>query len=191
MKNLAFTTILCFLLTSLSAQTYTVSSTLSGANEVPPNGSGATGTLTGTYDASTNVITLNVTYANLTTALSAAHLHKGAAGVNGPVIINLNPTTGMTSGNINGNFNVAASDEADLIAGDVYINLHTSTYPGGEIRGQLSLVENPNCQTSIESGDLCINSNTAGIIMQSANGTCYKLQIDDSGNVITTMVNCP
>ncbi len=128
------------ILASLSfGQMYSVNSTASGANEVPPVVSAGTATVTGTYDAATSMITITVNYSGLSSGLAAAHLHAGATGSNGPVIVNLAPTTGATSGTISGTFPVMAADEAGLLAGDVYINLHTPVNPGGELRGQLTL----------------------------------------------------
>jgi len=62
------------------------------------------------------------------------HIHRGAAGVNGPIVFDLgNPAspveavwTGMTP-----------ADVADLFAGNFYVNIHTSGRPAGEIRGQI------------------------------------------------------
>lgn len=132
------------ILASLSfGQMYDVNSTALGANEVPPVVSTGTASVTGTYDTATSMITISVSYSGLSSGLAAAHLHAGAAGSNGPVIVNLAPTTGATSGTISGTFPVMATDEAGLIAGDVYINLHTPNNPGGELRGQLALTVVP------------------------------------------------
>lgn len=63
--------LLAILITAnLSAQNYIVSASLSGANEVPPNASAGTGTLTGTYNSTTNELILDITYANLGSNLS-------------------------------------------------------------------------------------------------------------------------
>lgn len=130
---------LFFLLTTTYAQSYTLSGTASGANEVPPVSTAGTATISGTYDSSTNMINLTVQYTGLSAGLSAAHLHAAPAGSNGGVIINLNPTTGSTSGTISGTFAVPSAREAELITGDIYLNIHSSNNPGGEIRSQVTL----------------------------------------------------
>jgi len=141
MKLILSISVLMLMTIGSYAQIYNITSTASGANEVPPVASAGTATITGTYDAATSMIMITVNYSSLSSGLAAAHLHAGAVGSNGPVIVNLAPTTGAPSGTITGTFPVASADEAGLIAGNVYINLHTPNNPGGELRGQLSLVQ--------------------------------------------------
>jgi|GEM_PF-949157 len=124
-------------------QMYTVSATAVGANEVPPVTSMGSASVTGTYDEMTNMITVTVNYSNLSSGLAAAHFHAGVVGANGPVIVNLAPPTGATSGTFGGTFAVPAVNEADLLAGNFYINLHTPNNPGGELRDQLNLLPVP------------------------------------------------
>lgn len=74
---------------------------------------------------------------------SAAHIHKGEAGSNGPVVVNLaapgdgNAADCLTEGEA-GKF-VDGQTVADILAnpGEYYINVHNADYPGGAIRGQL------------------------------------------------------
>jgi len=130
---------LLIIFTTTYAQTYSLSGTASGANEVPPVTTNGTATISGTYNASTSTINLTVQYSGLSSGLSQAHLHAGPAGSNGPVIVNLNPTTGSSSGTISGSFSIPSSREAELIAGDIYLNIHTTNNPSGEIRSQVGL----------------------------------------------------
>ncbi len=75
---------------------------------------------------------------------TAAHIHKGAAGSNGPVVVNLaapadgNAADCLTEGEP-GKF-VGDQTVADILANpqDYYVNVHNATYPGGAIRGQLA-----------------------------------------------------
>ncbi|HEX8350497.1 MAG TPA: CHRD domain-containing protein [Hymenobacter sp.] len=108
-----------------------LTATINGAQEVPANASTATGTFTGVYDKSTKVLTYTVTYQGITPV--AGHLHRGAPGVNGPVIFpfpNLTPP-------INATATFTQADEDLLLAGGFYANLHTPAFPGGEIRGNI------------------------------------------------------
>jgi len=71
----------------------------------------------------------------------AAHIHEGAAGTNGPVVVALAFPQGGESADC------ISEDEADLDAGtvrdilqnpaDYYVNVHNNVYPGGAVRGQL------------------------------------------------------
>ena len=116
------------------AQLSYFTATLNGGQEVPPTPSTGTGVGCFVFDASTNIISYNITYAGLTSAETAAHLHQAAAGVNGPVIVPLPLGTPKT-----GSAPLTAAQAAALMAGNVYTNIHTQAFPGGEIRGQLVL----------------------------------------------------
>jgi uncharacterized protein (TIGR03382 family) len=142
------------LATTAQAQFITFTATLSGAQEVPANTSPATGTATLVLNTVTNAFTIDLQFSGLTAPVTVAHIHRAAAGVNGPVIIGLDgmalsggrPTwnliaPGVTSFNSGGPltapFNFPAAEVANLIAGNTYFNIHSSNFPGGEIRGQI------------------------------------------------------
>lgn len=130
-----------------NCESYTVSGTLSGAQEVPPNGSGGTGTVSGVYNAVTNALVMRVDFSNLNGTVTAAHIHGPApAGSNAGVLIDLvtgiGLPTGGTSGTATGTVTIAAANEADLFNGLLYVNIHTSAFGGGEVRAQLSAVCN-------------------------------------------------
>jgi hypothetical protein len=110
--------------------------TLSGANEVPPNASTATGSATLTFNENTKMFTVIVTFTGLTP--SAAHIHLGAAGTPGNVVFGFPPPIATPINYTS--VPLDAAQEADLKAGLYYVNIHTTAYQGGEIRGQLELV---------------------------------------------------
>jgi hypothetical protein len=122
---------------------------LSPANEVPPRASNASGVARMTFDGTT--VTFIVIASNLN-AYTMGHIHSGAAGVNGPVRVFLlqpqNPPLSMTQGTIaEGSFTAADVTGIDfnalveeMRAGTAYVNFHSTTYPGGEIRGQVRLL---------------------------------------------------
>ncbi|MBK7232300.1 MAG: CHRD domain-containing protein [Saprospiraceae bacterium] len=110
----------------------TFTATLNGANEIPPNSSTATGTVSLVYNTTTKVFVATITH-NLSLP-TGGHIHFGAAGSNGGVIFaftNLSSPIVYTSGALN------ATQESDLYAGLYYVNLHTDAFPNGEIRGQI------------------------------------------------------
>lgn len=101
---------------------------LSGKQEVPANNSAGTGTFNGVYDKTTKKLDYNIVLNGLTSA--AMHLHKGAIGVNGDVVTEISGLKGTTAA-------FTSAQEADLMAGNLYLNVHSATQPGGEIRGQV------------------------------------------------------
>lgn len=107
---------------------------LTSAQEVPPNASTATGT--GTLilnDARTSAL-VSVTHNVPAATVTAGHIHRAAAGVNGPVIFpfpNPNAVTNLT-------WAIPAADVTNLENNGLYFNIHSQSRPGGEIRGQIS-----------------------------------------------------
>ena len=135
----------------LSAITFTTTATaqrfvggMTGAQEVPANSSTGKGTCSFVTNAARTQITVNCTYSGLSSAVVGAHIHEnGPVGVNGPVKFNF-AFTGGTSGTIGPlTFNVTAQDLADALAKKWYFNIHTSNFPGGEIRGQTKITTTP------------------------------------------------
>lgn len=120
----------CFV-SGLSAQVAYLTATLDGAQEVPPVSTSARGWGIVRFDATTNVVRIVVRAEGLTG--SAAHLHLGAAGLNGGVLVGLafNGTEWTGTGTL------SAANAAALQAAGCYLNVHTAANPGGEIRGQV------------------------------------------------------
>ncbi len=140
----------------------TFTATLLGTNEVPATGSTATGDASVTING--NILTVNETFSGLTTPPSADLIHCCVPpGANGPVAVFLTGFPAATSGTYSMSFDLtqtatynpafvtangatAAGAEAALLAGlsagDAYVNIHDATFPGGEIRGQLSKTQN-------------------------------------------------
>ena len=107
---------------------------LAGANEVPPAPSTATGSGTITVAADKSV-SGSVTTTGV--AGTMAHIHVAAKGANGPVIIPLTKTAeGVWS--VPAGARLTDAQYASYVAGDLYVNVHSKAYPGGEIRSQIS-----------------------------------------------------
>jgi len=144
---------------------YHFTAELSGANENPPAATSGTGTAAVTWNTATSQMTVDVVFAGLTTGTTASHIHCCAvpptnAGVATTVPRFVGFPTGVTSGTYlhtldmtdAGSYNPAfvsshggtvASAEsallAGILAGQAYLNIHTTMFPGGEIRGVLHL----------------------------------------------------
>ena len=130
-------------------------------------------------------------------ALSAIHLHNAPAGENGPVLQDLIVDAG---GDVEGNsgFTVIVdmaevTDDAAFIeaadAGNLYFNVHTSDFPGGEIRGQLDTVVSDNtadgARTLILSATLDASQEPNDTSDSNATGTAtVTIVIDADGNAI-------
>ena len=107
---------------------------ISAPQEVPANASTATGTGTLVVDPLTRAASGGLTATGLT--ITAAHIHLGATGVNGPVIIPLVSTsTGVFS--VPANTVFTADQFKAYKQGNLYYNVHSVAFPGGEIRGQI------------------------------------------------------
>jgi len=118
-----------------AAETIALKARLTGADEVPPNNSTATGQAEANLDSATKVLSWSVTYSGLSGPAIGAHLHgPGEHGKNAGIAI---PFTSVVSP-IKGNATLTDAQMTDVLAGRWYVNIHTSAHPGGEIRGQLT-----------------------------------------------------
>lgn len=132
---------------------------LSGLHQVPPVLSPGSGSFRAQLAADGQSLQYELTYANLTTPASAAHIHFGHRFDNGGIIAFLcgggdAPACPGEGGTISGTIGpedilaipdqgLSAGDFASVIrlmrAGLVYVNVHTPTFPDGEIRGQVEV----------------------------------------------------
>lgn len=118
----------------VAAETVALKADLKGTNEVPPNDSKATGAVTATYDTAAKKLTWKGSYSNLSGPATAAHFHTGEAGKNGGVAI---PIPGADKPSFEGSATLTDAQAADLMAGRLYVNVHTAANKAGEIRGQV------------------------------------------------------
>lgn len=140
--------------TQAQAQTMNFSASLSGGSEVPGVLTGAAGTATISLNQATGVVTYRIDVFNMPVGTTAAHFHVGAAGVSGPVVVNFTVLT-----NISNDYAITGTASAtDLVQravqginswedflqalqlGNIYVNVHSTANPGGEIRGQVTRV---------------------------------------------------
>ena len=132
-----------FIQLSAKATTYPINVNFSGLQETPANNSTATGTFVGTYNDVTDSLIYTITFSGLGSNVTAAHFHGYVPpGIAGPVIFfPVNPSfpTGVMSGTFVDSVKLTQGQEDSLKMGLIYFNIHTSTFPGGEIRAQLFL----------------------------------------------------
>ncbi len=135
---------------------------LTGDQQVPPVTTIAFGFAEVQLSSDNNTLQFEVVVCNITNVV-ASHIHVGAAGTNGPIAIHFFDSSASqafssangcntlaegtrTSGDLNPLAGISWNDFISaLIAGNTYVNVHTTANPGGEIRGQL-VAENENQQ---------------------------------------------
>ena len=116
------------------AASVTYKAPLTGAAEVPPTTSTATGSIEATFDPATKKLTWKGSYSGLTGPETAAHFHGPAAsGANARVAV---PVDAKAS-RFEGSATLTDAQAAELTAGKWYFNVHTEKNKAGEIRGQL------------------------------------------------------
>jgi hypothetical protein len=156
---------------ALAVQT-TYTASLSGAAESPPNASPGTGLATVTFDDVANTMFISVNFSDLLGLVTASHIHCCTAvpGTGTAGVATTTPTfTDFPSGVMSGTYvhtfdmlSAASYNPAFLVnnsladpaaafaflmagaaAGEAYLNIHTSVVPGGEIRGFLAPIPEP------------------------------------------------
>ena len=116
------------------AQPLLFTANLNGAQETPPNTSTATGTATVLLSSDEQTARVSLNFSGLSSAQTDAHIHgPAAAGVAGPILFHV-PDGNFTDFEIT----PSPTDVQNLKNGLLYINVHSSNFPSGEIRGQFT-----------------------------------------------------
>lgn len=159
------------------AAIFVFTANLNGANEAPPNISPATGTSIVTFDDIAKTMRVQATFSGLIGNTTVAHIHSptNVAGVGTAGVATTTPTfpgfpSGVTSGSYDNLFDMtlASSYNASFITNNggttasaaiallnglqsnkAYLNIHTTSFPGGEIRGFLAPVSVPESSLTI------------------------------------------
>ncbi len=103
-----------------------------GATEVPSNSSTATATFNGTYNSGTKTFSGTVTYSGITP--TGWNIERGTASTKGSLVVSLGA---VVVSPLSFSVTLDAAAEAELKAGDYYINVTSAAYPAGEIRGKI------------------------------------------------------
>ena len=110
---------------------------LRGSNEVPAAASNASGQIDAALNKDTRLLRWQLTYDGLSGPATAGHFHGPAmVGVNAGVAL---PFASPVTSPLAGEATLTAAQVADLMAGKWYGNIHTAKFPGGEIRGQMTI----------------------------------------------------
>ena len=144
-----------FVAAPASAQTFTLTANLTGANEPPIPGinTGAFGSATVVVDMTARTVTYTVQVFNFPSGVTASHIHVGAGGTAGPTVVNFAPpltasndftftgTVKDTEFTLRADQGIRSADDMfqAILGGNSYVNVHSAVNGGGEIRGQLVL----------------------------------------------------
>jgi hypothetical protein len=137
--SLSLTAVVMLAVTAISlagSQSTGWSAKLTSAQEFPPQivkDAAANGTFTATLSGTK--LKYKLTFSKLTGPASAAHIHLGAMGAAGNVVV---PLCAPCKSPVSGTVTVSAALQKDFTKHLLYVNVHTSKNPAGEIRGQLA-----------------------------------------------------
>ena len=109
---------------------------MNGWQEVPPVQTDASGWFRFNLNEVTNEVSFSGDWWDLQGTATAVHIHQAAEGENGPVVLDLGLIAGLNP-IITGTFNLDPVLMHDLMNGGLYVNLHTTAFPDGEIRQQI------------------------------------------------------
>jgi hypothetical protein len=113
------------------------------ANAGAGTGSPGTGFATMTFDDATNLFSWNISWSGLLGEETIMHFHGPAQpDENAGVEVNFGSISGTTSPSI-GSTDISNAQATDLLDGLWYINIHSTLFPSGEIRGQVNVVPVP------------------------------------------------
>lgn len=161
----------CASLSPAAATVFIFTGTATGSQEVPPNASPGTGSVTVTWDDVAHTMAIDAFFSGLIGTTTASHIHAptdpvtNTAGVATTLPSFPGFPLGVTSGTFTNTFDmtlassysagfitnfgggtVAGAETAlleTLLAGQAYFNIHTTQFPGGEIRADLALIPEP------------------------------------------------
>ncbi|MFA6177356.1 MAG: CHRD domain-containing protein [Candidatus Paceibacterota bacterium] len=172
----------------LGALSNTFSATLNNTQEVPATVSTATGTGAFTIDANANTLTYNISASGLQGgAITGMHIHgsavppDGAIGQNSAIAFSLGTTLPAS-----GTWNYPEAMEPEILAGRTYVNIHTTLFPNGEIRGQI--IPTPNTVTMIRNAGTATDGTWALILPNLNRAGLFNIPITatDGSNPVTT-----
>ena len=124
--------------TAATAAAMNISVPLTGAQQVPPVTTAGSGAANLAFDPATRVLTWSVSYSGLSSPVTMAHIHgPAAAGKNASPEVWLSKKGTAPSNPFSGTATLTEAQAKQLMAGEMYINVHTKTHPTGEIRGQI------------------------------------------------------
>ncbi|NWG36896.1 CHRD domain-containing protein [Nitrososphaera sp.] len=167
------------------AENYTCAATLDGSQEVPPVETDGAGTASLTFDSATNTLAWEIEFSGLSGPATAAHFHGPAVnGTNAGILVDIGGASDVSSP-LTGSIVVGSNSATYLLAGQMYINIHTSANPSGEIRGQIA------CEAvgEMKTAALTYGEEEHEIQYSITNGTLTELTGDADNKMITAQIS--
>lgn len=164
----------------LAANTTMRWANLFGAQQVPAVVTAASGQGGVLFDSATRSLSGGL----FTRALSGsmAHVHDGAAGSNGGIIVTLN-SLGDGLWSVPAGTVLSEAQAASLLAGTLYFNVHSTSQPGGEIRGQLALTAAPPSGRLLPDAGIRVDNASNPFAGSDAGGTIYLAYEDRASSI--------
>lgn len=164
-------------------------SRLGGEFVIPAVTTTASGTAWFLLDAEHSTLSYNITYAKLSSAFTAAHLHMGFSDQNGPVIFPITFTGTHAEGTWT---NVPDSIIGKIMKEGIYVNIHSANYPDGEIRGQLYVPRGVGYTAAINGNqqvppNASTNVGTGYAILESGSRIHYSITISGVTDTLKTV----
>jgi hypothetical protein len=176
-------------------QTVTLNAVLTAGQEVGPGTSMGVGTGFGTatitIDATRTTLTVDETVSGVGTP-TLAHIHKGAAGVQGGVVVPFDATL-FVNGHLTQTVTADPTLLSDIVANpqNYYTNVHNAQFGAGAIRGQLAISGTGTASSggTLFGGELRASNEPAGNGATSPAVGAFTLTIDPSNTVLTWDIN--
>jgi hypothetical protein len=191
-KNLIFIALIFIFAISINAQQKFVAN-LSGSQQIPPNTSGAHGVCEMTWFEAETRVGIICTYNNLSSGLVSIHIHGNApVGGTAPAFIFTSVGAGNQSGVYSALIPVNTEFYNSLRANLLYLDIHTTNFSGGEIRGQFHVANGAyNDFDGDGRTDLTVyrNSNNTFYAQSSLTGNLLSRQIGAAGDSVSLTVD--
>jgi hypothetical protein len=175
---------------SLCSQTAWYACHLDGAHQVPPATTPASGWAVVRHTLANNSLVVYLHHDALATSATAAQLHAGLAGQNGAALLSLSKT-GINAWT--GSMTLSAAQASLLAQDSLYLDVHSSAFPGGELRGQITQAKNTLLQAVLDGSQMSPPTNSfasgtaVAFLHQPQNRLCYL--IDTAGINNATMAH--
>ena len=149
---------------SIAGDEVTATTVLTGNQETPAVCTSALANGDVLVNTATGAITGKITFETGFTP-TAAHIHQGAAGVAGSVIITLTQDTDPKVWNVPASTTLTAAQLTAFTNGELYFNAHTSAHTGGEIRGQIGREVHTAALTGAQDGNSATGTGTGRVVL--------------------------